>query len=133
MKSKIYIDGVETRKEIGKLAGRRDGIDKLCKAAGLPSEPINKACLNGFAYPEVVNKYMKAGIPIVISGTPVPSRVKVRHTRKKATENTETEQKPLQLEFDNFGIQTREITKADIIKDIMIKHLKAMIAEIEAL
>lgn len=131
--TKIYIDGVETRNAIGKIAGRKNGIDKVCKAAGLPSEPINKACLNGFAYPDVVNKYMKAGIPVVISGKPVPSRVKIRHTRKarEGVENPEDkkapEREPVQITLDNY----KEVTRIELMRDLLITKLTEIIEELK--
>jgi len=128
-KVKIYIDGVATRKAIGEMAGRKDGIDSVCKAAGLPSEPINKACLNGYAYANVITKYMKAGIPIVISGEPIPSRVKVRHARKSPEKKPEEsfEILPIQLSIDNI----KEITATDLLKDIMIKKFGEIIEELK--
>lgn len=131
---RININGVETRRKIGELAGKKEGIDKLCTEKGLPSEPINLACLKGYATPEVIVRYTQAGIPVVISKDPVPSRVKVRHSRINTTKQPEiASEKHDQISLEEFteSYEAQEIDKADIIKELLIKKLSELIEELK--
>ena len=95
----ININGAETRRMIDDMAGRAFGILKVCTSKGLPSEPINKACLRGYTTRKVYKLYKDAGVPVVRSRNPKPCRVKAKHDRK-SPEGT-----PIQLKLEDIGTQ----------------------------
>jgi len=111
--NEIYIDGISTRKKISELTGKRNGVQQICNQHGLDATSLNKACLYGKTTPMKIAPYLEARIPIVFSKEPIPSRVINRHSKQTSI----------------FDLTAKDKTKD--IKHILIKHLKAMIKELE--
>ena len=70
---RINIDGEKTRNNIDKLYGRKNSLTPYCKEKGLAPTGLVQMCIDGFGTETLVNKYIGAGVPIVVSAEPVPS------------------------------------------------------------
>ena len=80
-KDYIFIDGKKTRKACDYQAGEPHGITKLCQEKGLSPVTLHEICRNGYGTFKTVKIFMDAGIPIVKSPLPVPSRLVREHSR----------------------------------------------------
>ena len=83
MKSRqiTFVDGKATREEIEKITGTKKGLVRLCKSKGLPQATLSRICINGYGDPKIIERYIEAGIPIVRSNRPIPSRTNKEYTR----------------------------------------------------
>ena len=145
----IFVDGAKTRETIKKIAGK-GGMSKLCKEKGVSQPVLSDICINGFGTEKTIRKFMAAGIPIITSDRPVPSRTKKEFTRgeKKAPEEPKKElfrlggelievdpigpyrkeaRQPEQISFEDFTGET----KIRQMKDIIIKGLTNIINELQ--
>lgn len=134
---KIYIDGQETRRRIGEMAGKAHGVRKICMERGLAKETVNQIIRKGYGSPATIDKCIKAGIPIKISDRPIPCRAKREHNRTKRPELTLQD-----CGLQDCGIKTepvpeppRQIRIEDIqlsdIKELLISHLTALIEDLK--
>ena len=145
----VYVDGAETRRKISARTGKKDGIKKICAEKGITSWSLNAICRNGFGTFPTVQRYIDAGIPIVISTEAKPSRVRREHTRARRiiklepiilSEKTITTEKnelkadiypeprrPKQLNFEDI----ENMQKAEQIRNILIDGLTAIIEELK--
>lgn len=128
MASRIYINGIETRQRIDEITGQKRSMRKFCEAKGLAPETLNEACLKGYGTPITITKYIQAGVPVVLSDTPVPSRLK--RERSKASATPKGDQIMMETVYPKaFGnIQN---TEAKQMKDVIIRNLKNLIEELE--
>lgn len=78
---RINIDGEKTRANIDKLYGRKNSLTPYCKEKGLAPTGLVQMCIDGFGTESLVNKYIEAGVPIVVSAEPVPSLRAKRKTK----------------------------------------------------
>ena len=127
---KIFIDGIETRRQIDELAGKKQGMKAFCESKGVHSETLSQYCRNGYGSPKVIEKYMRAGIPISLSSRPIPSRMKKAHKRNNKEDIKHGEQIGIESIFPE------ELKKAQIIeeaqlKDILIRGLQSIIEELK--
>ena len=83
MKSRqiTFIDGKATREAIEKITGTKKGLVKICKSKGLPQSTLSRICINGYGDPKIIDRYIEAGIPIIRSNKPIPSRASKEYTR----------------------------------------------------
>ena len=131
MTKKIYIDGAETRRQIDIMAGKQQGLRRICEAKDLKPEPLNRACLRGYSTPEIIQKYMLAGIPVVLSDRPVPCRRRRKHTRGGADEMLPA---GVQISLENINpkaFETPEAKRIEAIKELTIRTLEAYIDELK--
>ena len=95
MKSRqiTFVDGKATREAIEKITGTKKGLVKICKSKNLPQATLSRICINGYGDPKIIDRYIEAGIPIVRSNKPVPSRTNKEYTRawRKAKDLSEIE------------------------------------------
>lgn len=80
-KNYIFIDGKQTRAACDYQAGEPHGITKLCQEKGLSPVTLHKICRDGYGTFKTVKIFMDAGIPIVKSTRPTPSRLIREHSR----------------------------------------------------
>ena len=76
---RVNIDGEKTRNNIDKITGRKNSLTPYCKEKGLAPTGLVQMCIDGYGTEKQVNKYLAAGVPIVVSAEPVPS---IRAKRK---------------------------------------------------
>ena len=127
----ISIDGVETRRQIDKAAGKRESMKALCKEKGLTPEALNRACLLGYGTPKIITRYMQAGIPVVLSEKPVPSRLRREHSRGGAASRVASGEQ-ISLETINpKAFETPEAKRINEIKELTIRTLEAYIEELK--
>lgn len=146
----IYIDGQETRRRIGEMAGKAHGVRKICMERGLAKETVNQIIRKGYGTAETIDRCIKAGIPIKISNKPIPCRAKREHSRNDAKKLT-MEQKLCsgsKKEYDTFKklfrdnppkieipqprqISIEDLAEAEQIKEILINGLTAIIEELK--
>ena len=124
---KIYIDGEQTRRRLEQQAG---SIKEACEKKGITSEGLNKICRDGCGTAKMINKYSEAGITFVYSNRPVPSRRRAEHTRGGASKVPEGEQIDLLTVYPK-QFETIKNTEAKMMRDIIIKHLTALITELK--
>ena len=156
MKSRqiTFVDGKATREAIEKITGTKKGLVKICKSKGLPQATLSRICINGYGDPKIIERYIKAGIPIVRSNKPVPSRTNVEYTRAyRKEQNPEapaenksrqsilpevsandlkgflTMQPPPKGEMKQLSIE--DLTEAEQIKELIITHLTALIEDLK--
>ena len=129
--NKIYINGIETRKQIDAIYGKSQSMKKACNERGLKPETLNRACLNGYGSPSTITKYMQAGIPVVLSSAPVPSRRRREHSRVASAGDRIPAGEQINLEaIYPKQFETIKNTEAKQLRDIIIKHLTAMIEDL---
>jgi len=139
---KIYIDGQETRRRIGEMAGKAHGVRKICMERGLAKETVNQIIRKGYGTAETIDRCIKAGIPIKISDRPIPCRAKREHSRTKRPELTlqdcgikTEEQHWINLPFKPATDPQRQITLDEIqnseMKELLIRHLTALIEDLK--
>lgn len=137
---KIYIDGQETRRRIGEMAGKAHGVRKICMERGLAKETVNQIIRKGYGTAETIDRCIKAGIPIKISNKPIPCRAKREHSRNdnKMTFNAKGMQIgegpiPEKLIFKTplRQISIDDLAEAEQIKEILINGLTAIIEELK--
>lgn len=156
-KNYIFIDGKQTRKACDYQAGGPHGITKLCKEKGLSPITLHEICRNGYGTFKTVKIFMDAGIPIVKSTRPVPSRLVREHSRvyrkgeapKVPEEKQENlfklgdeliempepdvaekhQQEEISLE-DFIGKTTEETAKVKQMRDVIIKGLMQIVIEL---
>ena len=136
MRSKkvLFIDGNETRKAVDWKAGRKRGMEKLCRELGVSQQALSRICVKGYGSPDIIKNMMDAGVPIITSKQPVPSRTKrpFNRTAKKqvpeekhiTVEPPKTSGHPKQISIDDY-------TEAAQLKDILIKGLQNIIDELK--
>ena len=130
----VYVDGAETRRKISARTGKKDGIKKICAEKGITSWSLNAICRNGFGTFPIVQRYIDAGIPIVISTKAKPNRIRKEHSRKAnekkpadIIQKKEPERQPKQLNFEDI----ENMQKAEQIRNILIDGLTAIIEELK--
>lgn len=156
MKSRqiTFVDGKATREEINKITGTKKGLVKICKSKGLPQSTLSRICINGYGDPKIIDRYIEAGIPIVRSNKPIPSRASKEYTRawRKAKDpqttmpevsaeelkGTITIHEPLKpftsIEIEKpKQITIEELTQAEQIKTLLITHYTALIEDLKKL
>ena len=131
--AKIFIDGAETRRQIDELAGKKRSMRRVCEEKGLNPEALNNACIKGYGSPKIIQRYMTAGIPVILSERPVPCRIK----REKRRNRAGTEAMPpagVQISLGNIipsAFETPEAKRIDAIKELTIRTLEAYIDELK--
>ena len=127
---KINIDGVKTRESIDEMTGKSQSMRQACIERGLHPESLNRACINGYGSPKIIMKYIRAGIPVVLSERPVPCRLRKEHSRGGASKVPAGEQIDLEAIYPN---QFETIKKIDAreMRDIIIRHLTELIKELK--
>lgn len=138
---RININGIETRRQIDEMAGKKNGVTKISKQLGLAKETVNQICRKGYGAPETINRCMKAGLPIVISTKAIPCRVKKEHLRydtrrapRTKMQRTRTPELPIRTpENQNKGkqISIEDLAIAEQVKELMISHLTALIEDLK--
>lgn len=131
MTKKIYIDGAETRRQIDIMAGKAQSMRSTCEAKGLKPEALNRACLRGYGSPEIIQRYLIKGIPVVLSDRPVPSRRRREHTRGGAAAMLPA---GVQISLETINpkaFQTAEAQRIDAIKELTIRMLETYIEELK--
>lgn len=162
MKSRqiTFIDGKATREEINKITGTKKGLVKICKSKGLPQSTLSRICINGYGDPKIIDRYIEAGIPIIRSNKPIPSRASKEYTRawRKAKDLSEIES--LQINIPEVSaeelkgtitvreplnpipsiekkepkqISIEDLTQAEQIKALLITHYTALIEDLKKL
>lgn len=149
----IFIDGIKTREEVDKKAGRKRGMVDLCKQLGVSQPVLSEMCINGYGTEKTVRRYMDAGVPIVISQRPITSRTAKAYKKGKnrmpdpeaATKegyclelrNIDETQKQQLVETIKRNpphqISIEDITGAEQIKELLISHLTALIEDLKNL
>ena len=131
MAKKIYINGIETRRQIDIMAGKSQSLRRTCEEKGLKPEALNTACLKGYGSPEIIQKYLIKGIPVVLSDTPVPSRKRKEHTRGgPAAKVPAGEQISLET-ISPKAFETPEAKRIKAIKELTIRTLETYIEELK--
>ena len=159
MKSRqiTFIDGKATREEINKISGTKKGLVKICKSKGLPQSTLSRICINGYGDPKIIDRYIEAGIPIVRSNKPIPSRASKEYTRAwRKEQNPEAPAKDKDTITDltiiekTTGIKIlkptdtpntytprqisiEDLTQAEQIKALLITHYEALIEDLKKL
>lgn len=158
-KNYIFIDGKQTRAACDYQAGEPHGINKLCQEKGLSPVTLHSICRNGYGTFKIIKIFMDAGIPIVKSTRPIPSRLIKEHSRvyrkgeeTKALEKPEKQenlfklgdeliempepevaekhqQEEISLE-DFIGKTTEETAKVKQMRDVIIKGLMQIVIEL---
>ena len=161
MKSRqiTFVDGKATREEIEKITGTKKGLVKICKSKGLPQATLSRICINGYGDPKIIDRYIEAGIPIVRSNKPVPSRTNVEYTRAYRKAKDLSEIKSLQNKIPEVSaeelkgtitvheplkafpsieklappkqITIEELTQAEQVKELLITHLTALVEDLK--
>lgn len=126
----IFVDGIQTRKAIDEMAGQREGATKLCLEKGVSNGTINRICRDGFGTPASIKKYKDAGFPIIESNRPVPCRKRREHTRNNTAKVPAGEQIKLETIYPT-QFQSIEVTEGMLVKNIIIKHLTALIEDLK--
>lgn len=129
--AKIFIDGAETRRQIDKLAGKNRSMRRFCEERGLHPEALNNACIKGYGSPKIIQKYMTAGIPVILSERPVPCRIKRERNRVGTAEMPPA---GVQISLGNIipnAFETPEAKRIDAIKELTIRTLEAYIDELK--
>jgi hypothetical protein len=136
---RIYIDGQETRRRIGEMAGKAHGVQKICMERGLAKETVNQIIIKGYGSPATIDKCIKAGIPIKISDRPIPCRANREHSRNDNKNDTKNEyeklvealklkKNPPRLMIPQpKQISIEDLAEAEQIKEILIDGLTAII------
>ena len=130
---RIYIDGQETRRRIGEMAGKAHGVRKICMERGLAKETVNQIIRKGYGSPATIDKCIKAGIPIKISDRPIPCRAKREHSRNDTKNDyeklaEELKKNPPRLMIPQpKQISIEDLAEAEQIKEILINGLTAII------
>ncbi len=157
MKSRqiTFVDGKATREEIEKITGTKKGLVRLCKSKGLPQATLSRICINGYGDPKIIERYINAGIPIVRSNKPIPSRTNVEYTRAYRKEKDLREIKSLQIKIHEEEqlknivlsrpmpkieipappkqLTIEDLTQAEQIKALLITHYTALIEDLKKL
>lgn len=157
MKSRqiTFVDGKATREEIEKITGTKKGLVKICKSKGLPQATLSRICINGYGDPKIIERYINAGIPIVRSNKPVPSRTNKEHTRAWRKEKDLSEIESLQIKIPEASAEEikkavlsrplpiiempappkqltiEDLTQAEQIKELLITHYTALIEDLK--
>lgn len=151
--TRIYINGVETRRKVDDLGGKRQSMRAVCIAKGIEPTTLNSICIRGYGQAETISRLIKAGIPVVLSDRPVPSRLKKLRSDSGVAKAVPEEQKkelfklgdeiievvtpanipsipkerhPEQISFEDFTGET----KVKQMRDIITKGLTAIINEL---
>lgn len=156
-KNYIFIDGKQTRKACDYQAGGPHGITKLCQEKGLSPVTLHKICRDGYGTFRTVKIFMEAGIPVIKSTRPAPSRLVREHSRVyrkgEAPKVTEEKQENLfklgdeyiempepevpekhqdeEISLEEFvGKTPEETTKLKQMRDVIINGLTEIITEL---
>lgn len=134
----IFIDGIKTRAEIKKISGK-GGMTELCRRLGVSQPILSDICIHGYGSEKAIKKFKSAGIPIIISDKPVPSRQVKEYTKKKLTAKAEglvmkAEEIPFgrQLSLETLKPAVHQ-TEAQVINEIIIRHLTELTEELKTL
>lgn len=135
-KKRICIDGQETRKRIGEMAGKVNGVRKICMERGLAKETINQIIRKGYGSAETIDRCIKAGIPIKISDRPIPCRARKEHSRNNTKRDIEKLKKILKEPIlvtveEPRQMRIEDLTGTEQIKEILINGLTAIIEELK--
>ena len=122
--NKVFIDGIKTREQIDVWAGRKNGIRRICEETGFSATVLNDACLTGEMTTFSFKKALERGIPVMISNKPIPC--KRRERRNLDEEIPVSDHHPAQLNFEDV----RDLTASEQMRDVIIKHLEAMIEDL---
>lgn len=164
MKSRqiTFVDGKATREAIEKITGTKKGLVKICKSKNLPQATLSRICINGYGDPKIIERYINAGIPIVRSNKPIPSRTNVEYTRAYRKEKDLSEIESLQIKIPDGcsaeelrgtiitaheplnpipsiekkgpkQISIEDLTQAEQIKALLITHYTALIEDLKKL
>lgn len=162
MKSRqiTFVDGKATREEINKISGTKKGLVKICKSKGLPQSTLSRICINGYGDPKIIDRYIEAGIPIIRSNKPIPSRASKEYTRawRKAKDLSEIESLHIKIPEvsaeelketitvhapfisipsieikEPKQISIEDLTQAEQIKELLITHYTALIEDLKKL
>lgn len=136
MKSRqiTFVDGKATREAIEKITGTKKGLVKICKSKDLPQPTLSRICINGYGDPKIIDRYIEAGIPIVTSNSPRPSRTKVEYTRayRRDGSGNKPEQKAIEQAVNTAKqLRIEDLTGAEQIKELLISHLTALIEDLK--
>lgn len=162
MKSRqiTFIDGKATREEINKISGTKKGLVKICKSKGLPQSTLSRICINGYGDPKIIDRYIEAGIPIIRSNKPIPSRASKEYTRawRKAKDLSEIDSLQIKIpdgcsaeelrgtiikvsnplnpipSIEKKGpkqMSIEDLTQAEQIKALLITHYTALIEDLK--
>ncbi len=143
MNNIVYVNGAETRRRISDITGKKNGIRKICDEKGLTAWSLNAICRKGFGTIPTIQRYLEAGIPVVISTDPKPNRVRREHTRARRAIKLEPvilsekpeiradifpePRRPKQLNFQDI----EEMATSEKIRDILIDGLTAIVEELK--
>lgn len=143
MSNIVYVNGAETRRRISDITGKKNGIRKICDDKGITAWSLNAICRKGFGTLPTIQRYIDAGIPVVISTDPKPNRVRREHTRarrviklepvilsetpKLKADSYPEPRRPKQLNFEDL----KEMATSEKIRDILIDGLTAIVEELK--
>lgn len=143
MSNIVYVNGAETRRRISDITGKKNGIRKICDEKGITAWSLNAICRKGFGTLPTIQRYIDAGIPVVISTDPKPNRVRREHTRARRAiklepvilsetyepraDNYPEPRRPKQLNFEDI----KEMATSEKIRDILIDGLMAIVEELK--
>lgn len=143
MSNIVYVNGAETRRRISDITGKKNGIRKICDEKGITAWSLNAICRKGFGTIPTIQRYLEAGIPVVISTDPKPNRVRREHTRARRAKKQEPiippktpelradiypePRRPKQLNFEDI----KEMATSEKIRDILIDGLTAIVEELK--
>lgn len=152
MSNIVYVNGAETRRRISDITGKKNGIRKICDDKGITAWSLNAICRKGFGTLPTIQRYIDAGIPVVISTDPKPNRVRREHTRARRAiklppiilsekqeaiippKTTELRadiypepRRPKQLNFEDI----KDMATSEKIRDILIDGLMAIVEELK--
>lgn len=143
MSNIVYVNGAETRRRISDITGKKNGIRKICDEKGITAWSLNAICRKGFGTLPTIQRYIDAGIPVVISTDPKPNRVRREHTRARRATKLEPvilsetpeiradifpePRRPKQLNFEDI----KEMATSEKIRDILIDGLTAIVEELK--
>ena len=163
MKSRqiTFVDGKATREEINKITGTKKGLVKICKSKGLPQSTLSRICINGYGDPKIIDRYIEAGIPIIRSNKPIPSRASKEYTRAWRKAKDLSEIKSVQIKIPDEcsaealkgkiitvheplnpipsiekpaqpkQLTIEDLTQAEQIKELLITHYTALIEDLK--
>jgi hypothetical protein len=145
MSNIVYVNGAETRRRISDITGKKNGIRKICDEKGITAWSLNAICRKGFGTLPTIQRYIDAGIPVVISTDPKPNRVRREHTRARRATKLEPvilsethdrelksyihpePRRPKQLNFEDI----EEMARSEKIRDILIDGLTTIVEELK--
>jgi hypothetical protein len=144
MTRRVNIDGKATRAAISEMAGKANGVKKICREKGLAPETVNQICRKGYGAPETINRCIEAGIPIIMTSHPIPCRRRKEHHRDDTGKKrarmydpsagvvwNEPEAVPLPYIPERRHQVTFEDLEMNPVKELLISHLTALIEDLK--